>query len=129
MRDNTYTNLFLSYGFHVRHQTSSKFKFKSWPEIFFLILHICFLLYFCKHSNIQKNWSLSEQVSLNSQLLTLLSKHTTYRESILCFGIDFRELESIFDGSRIDFFQIKTKIKIIVKISKLSNFEEVWWSI
>ena len=52
-----------------------------------------------------------EQVSLNSQ-------HTTYRESIFCFGIDFWIIESIFDGSRIDFSKIKTNFSKIVIFSK-----------
>ena len=52
-----------------------------------------------------------EQVSLNSQ-------HTTYRESIFCFGIDYWIIESIFDGSRIDFSRIKTNFSKIVIFSK-----------
>ena len=56
-----------------------------------------------------------EQVSLNQGLN---SQHTTYRESIFCFGIDFWIIESIFDGSRIDFSKIKTNFSKIVIFSK-----------
>ena len=36
----------------------------------------------------------------------------------MCFGIDFRKIESIFDGSRIDFSKIKTNFSKIVIFSK-----------
>ena len=39
-----------------------------------------------------------------------------HERNSICFGIDFKKIELIFDGSWIDFFKIKTKIEKIVKI-------------
>ena len=41
-----------------------------------------------------------------------------HEKNSICFGIDFLEIESIFDGSRIDFSKIKTKIEKIMQIQK-----------
>ena len=89
-------------------------KLCSWSSIFVFI-------YICVNTQISKK----TDPCVNKWVSTLnfwccWAKHTTYRESILCFGIDICKLESIFDGSGIDFPKIKTKLK---KMWKFWNYQ------
>ena len=115
LRDNTYTNLFLSYDFYVRHQTSSKIKFKNWPETYktvlgsaiFIYVYICFW-------NL-KNWSLPTK-SLSIQ----------HEGNSICFGNRFLENRVDFRWFFDRFSQIKTNFSENANFYKILNFDQFW---